>query len=74
MAITQAKTQPKINYQHSGGYAHQAFVREFVAQFGLTAPYNAAATPDMPMLLGLIERNAGITDVRQAAYMLATVM
>lgn len=74
MAIPQAKTPPKINYQHSGGYDHQAFVREFVAQFGRSAPYNAAATPDMLVLLDLIERDPGITDVRQAAYMLATVM
>lgn len=74
MAVPQAKTPPRINYQHSGGYDHQVFVREFVAQFGHTAPYNAAATPDMLVLLDLIERDAGITDVRQAAYMLATVM
>jgi len=74
MAVPQTKTKSKVNYQHSGGYDRLVFLREFVAQFGRSAPYNAAATPDMLVLLDLIERDAGITDVRQAAYMLATVM
>jgi hypothetical protein len=74
MAAPQDKTRSKVNHQHSGGYDHPVFVREFVAQFGRSAPYNAAAAPDMLVLLDLIERDPGITDVRQAAYMLATVM
>lgn len=70
----QAKAQSKPSYQHNGGYDRQVFLREFVVQFAQSAPYNAAATPDMLVLLDLIERDTGITDVRQAAYMLATVM
>lgn len=74
MAVPQAKTLPRINYQCGGGYDRQVFLREFVVQFAQSAPYTMAARPDMLVLLDLIERDAGITDVRQAAYMLATVM
>ncbi|MBI5257179.1 MAG: glycoside hydrolase [Burkholderiales bacterium] len=62
------------NYQHSGAFDRAVFGREFSAQFGRSARYNAAAVPDMMLLVGLIEADSGITDVRQAAYMLATVM
>jgi predicted chitinase len=74
MTAPQAKAPSKPDYQYNGGYDRQVFLREFVAQFAHSPPYNAAATPDMLVLLGLIERDSGITDVRQAAYMLATVM
>lgn len=65
---------PKPNYQHAGAYDRPSFQNAFTEIFAKSGRYNAAAVPDMLVLLGLIERDAGITDVRQAAYMLATVM
>lgn len=65
---------PKLVYRYSGTYDREAFKRQFTIQFGKTGRYSAAAVPDMLVLLGMIERDSGINDVRQAAYMLATVM
>ncbi|AVT11645.1 glycoside hydrolase [Paracidovorax avenae] len=64
----------KINYQHTGPYDRVVFQEQFTQQFGASGRYNAAAIPDMLSLLGMIERDTAINDVRQAAYMLATVM
>lgn len=67
-------TLPRTDYGHSGLYDRSIFQNEFTAQFSKSGRYNAAAIPDMVTLLGMMERDPGITDVRQVAYMLATVM
>lgn len=64
----------KTDFGHSGLYDRSIFQNEFTAQFSKSGRYNAAAIPDMLNLLGMMERDPGIADVRQAAYMLATVM
>jgi len=76
MVTAKAKALPKAqpNYKHAGPYDRPTFQAEFTAQFAKSPRHNAAAVPDMLVLLGMIERDAGITDVREAAYMLATVM
>lgn len=52
MTAPQAKAPSKPDYQYNGGYDRQVFLREFAAQFAHSPPYNAAATPDMLVLLG----------------------
>lgn len=64
----------KINYHHTGPYNRVVFQEEFTERFSTSGRYSAAAIPDMLNLLGMIERDTAINDVRQAAYMLATVM
>ena len=67
-------TPPKQNYQHLGLYDRVIFQDGVTTSFRRSGRFNAAAVPDMLNLLGMIERDPGINDVRQAAYMLATVM
>jgi hypothetical protein len=74
MATLPKPTLSKADYHHLGHYDHALFQSEFTTQFGKSGRYKVAAMPDMLALLGMIERDPGIDDVRQAAYMLATVM
>lgn len=62
------------DYRLTSGIDRAVFQTEFAARFSKSARYSAAAMPDMLVLLGLIEGDANINDVRWAAYMLATVM
>lgn len=64
----------KTDFGHSGLYDRSIFQDEFTAQFSKSGRYNAAAIPNMLNLLGMMERDPGVTDVRQVAYMLATVL
>jgi hypothetical protein len=61
-----------INYEYRGAYDHEKFKAEFTKSFQKDGRYNAAAIPDMMVLLGMIERDPTITDIRWTAYMLAT--
>jgi hypothetical protein len=61
-----------INYEYRGAYDYEKFKAEFTKSFQKDGRYNAAAIPDMMVLLGMIERDATITDIRWTAYMLAT--
>lgn len=63
-----------INYLQIGGYNRAAFQAEFDAQFAQSPRYNADAIPDLLELLALIGSDPAITDIRWAAYMLATVL
>lgn len=65
---------PSIDFRHAGPYDRGAFLAGFHARFGHDARYNPAALPALQALLGEIERDTGINDVRQAAYLLATVL
>ena len=64
----------KSGYQYVGAYDHTVFQIECIGRFSGSSRYNAAALPRMMELLGLIERDSLVTDVRWVAYMLATVM
>ncbi len=66
------KTTP--SFQYAGTYDRAVFQREFMQQFGKDARFDAAAIPAAAQLLGMIEKDPGINDIRYAAYMLATVM
>lgn len=63
-----------MDHRHTGPYDHPVFQAEFTQKFAKSSRYNAAALPDMLDLLGRIEQDKDITDIRWAAYMLATVM
>jgi len=62
------------DYRHSGVYSKPAFQTQFILEFSKTNSYHADALPNLLLLLGMIERDSKIGDVRWAAYMLATVM
>ena len=64
----------KPNYTYSGAFDRALFQREFVSQFAKSGRYNPAAMPQLLALLGSIERDPAMLDIRWAAYMLATVM
>ena len=61
-----------VDYRYQGPFDRTIFRAEFDTQFKKNGHYNAAAIPDMLELVGMIERDPMITDVRWAAYMLAT--
>ena len=63
-----------VDHRHTGRYDRPVFQEQFTVQFAKSSRYNAAAMPDMLMLLTQIEQDTDITDIRSAAYMLATVM
>lgn len=64
----------RVDYRRIGNFDKVVFQTEFTNAFSRSPRYSAAAMPDAFALLGLIERDGAIIDVRWAAYMLATVM
>ncbi len=60
-------------YVYSGAFDRSKFLEAFNTRFAKKGRYSSAALPDLMNFLGFIERDAAITDVRWAAYMLATV-
>jgi Chitinase class I len=63
----------QVSYTHLGGYDESVFLREFQARFARGGRYNAAALPALSGLVRMVGADVGITDVRWAAYILATV-
>lgn len=61
-----------VNYHYVGSYDERIFVQEYGERFGKSPYYTANAIPAALVLLRLISRDPNITDVRWAAYMLAT--
>jgi hypothetical protein len=61
------------NYKYSGCFDKDKLIQEFNTRFSKNPRYNAAALPDLLTLVGLIESDSQMTDLRWAAYMLATV-
>ena len=53
MVTAKAKALPKAqpNYKHAGPYDRPTFQAEFTAQFAKSPRHNAAAVPDMLVLL-----------------------
>ena len=72
--MAQAKPVKPLDHRHTGPYDRPVFQEQFTALFAKSSGYNAAAMPDMLKLLTQIEQDTNITDIRWAAYMLATVM
>ena len=62
-----------MDYIHSGLFDKTVFRTEFISRFVKTPRYDAAAIPALMTLLGFLERDRNIIDVRWMAYMLATV-
>jgi Chitinase class I len=60
-------------FKYSGLFDRVKLAAEFNQRFGKNPRFNAAAEPHLMTLVGFIERNALITDIRWAAYMLATI-
>lgn len=69
MVTAKLKPQPKPqpDFKHAGPCDRPTFQTKFTAQFAKNPRHNAAAVPDRLVLLGMIERDTGITDVREAA-------
>ncbi|WP_290662345.1 hypothetical protein [Aquabacterium sp.] len=55
-------------------YDRTVFANEFAKSFGNSPRYNAGSLPSTFALLRMIEKDRQITDLRWAAYMLATTM
>jgi hypothetical protein len=61
------------NYDYIGTYDSAKFQLGFTARFGKKPNYRSEALPEAVTLLGFMGADPRITDVRYAAYMLATV-
>jgi hypothetical protein len=72
MAQPLVKSANQTDYKYSGKFDTEVFKSEFTKQFQKNGRYNAAAISDTLVLLGMIENDPNITDVRWTAYMLAT--
>jgi hypothetical protein len=64
----------QIDYTFRGFYSLSIFNTRFIEIFSRIPRFNPGALPSMSTLVDLINRDSEITDVRWAAYMLATVM
>lgn len=62
-----------MKYQYAGVFDKTKLSAEFNKRFGKNPRFNSLAEPNLMALVGLIERDAQITDLRWAAYMLATI-
>ena len=58
----------------SVAYDRTKFANAFAEAFGSSPQYNAGSLPGTFTLLGMIEKDRQITDLRWAAYMLATIL
>ncbi|MGN2249692.1 hypothetical protein ACFWZ1_06380 [Frateuria sp. GZRe14] len=73
-AAAQAAADNAANaiYAWQGTFDRIKLREGFIREFGKSAHYDAAAIPQMELLVGFIEADTRITDVRWTAYMLAT--
>lgn len=60
-------------YKLAGMFDKTKLLAEFHQRFGKNPRYNVAAEPNLMSLVGFIERDTLITDLRWVAYMLATI-
>jgi len=63
-----------IDYTYTGFYDTGTFATKFQETFSTSPRYRPESLPDAKVLLDLINRDSDVTDVRWAAYMLATTM
>jgi hypothetical protein len=61
------------DYLHVGPFEEAAFQREYTSEFKAVPKFNLASMPDLIFVLHKIGADPRVTDVRWAAYMLATV-
>lgn len=59
-------------YFHAGPFDRAKIRSEFIAKFSKEPRYNSASINDLDTLIGFIEADSRITDIRWMAYMLAT--
>ena len=69
-----AEPNEQENFDAPVAYDPALFLQQFTETFRGSPKYNAGASHRALGLLRMIERDPGITDVRWAAYMLATTM
>jgi hypothetical protein len=67
------KKRTLAEYTYSGKYDQKAFTTAYTSKFAKVPKFNQASMPDLLYLLNKIGSDARISDVRWAAYMLATV-
>ena len=74
-AVAQSAADKAANaiYVWQGKYDRIKLQQGFLREFGKSPHFNAAAIPHFELLVGFIEADTRITDLRWAAYMLATV-
>lgn len=63
-----------VEYWYQATYNRSVFLSEFTKEFSSNPRYNGDMIPNLNKLLGFIESDSQITDVRWAAYMLATTL
>lgn len=71
--MSQAAKPPLKDFHYTGPYNRQQFLTRFEAAFGSDARFTRDCLPSLGKLIDLIGGDPAITDVRWAAYMLATV-
>lgn len=73
-AVAQAAADKAANaiYVWQGKYDRVKLQQGFLREFGKSPHFNAAAVPHFELLVGFIEDDTRIADLRWAAYMLAT--
>lgn len=62
-----------VDYVYIGHFERKAFIDSFKENFAGKPRYDAAALPALLTLLGHMERDSAIMDIRWMAYMFATV-
>lgn len=72
MAPVDKEAAATAKYFHSGAFNHAQIRTDFATSFKKDPHYNADSTDDMETLLGFIEMDSRVSDVRWMAYMLAT--
>ncbi|NOT86411.1 MAG: glycoside hydrolase [Methylococcaceae bacterium] len=69
-----ANTEFSDKYWYLGSYDRTIFMSGFIKEFSSSPRFNGDMIPNLNQLLGLIEKDMAITDIRWASYMLATTM
>lgn len=65
-------THKPADYAYSGVYNSVTFTKNYTAEFKSVPKYNLASMTDLMFVVGKIGSDPRITDIRWAAYMLAT--
>lgn len=63
-----------VDYRRVGHFDKSVFQTAFTREFAGSPRFSSTAIPSLLQLLGLIDQDTAIGDIRWAAYMLATVM
>jgi hypothetical protein len=74
IAIDQAQKDFDKKYFYNGKYDRRLFLAGFLREFCMNRNCNSDSNVSMCKLLGFIELDSSVTDVRWVAYMLATAL